>query len=426
MTPVSSIRSVGLITAVISLCFVGTVPTKSHGASPTATPAQSSAVFTLKQAVDSAWRRSVDAIESSGQIDLAKAESQVFQAWFAAPLSLAVSQREPYTAVARGERETSFDWVFPLWRSAYRQAGEVASAAEIELRQLAESALRLRLAGRVRELAALVRLADIELRESRRQTANLEQIAADVRRRVDAGDLAPADRMAVEAEWLASLVQSNAVEAALRVQLSAWRLLTGLPQPPDSVLAELISHPPYDDRLLVQHPERLLAVARVEWARRRVDLAQLKPAAAPELGLGLRQDQPRNGGDARHSVAVSIRIPIGGEPHLKSGVTAAIATRATAEVQLDRMVDRLASELMLARDRLDSEASQWHSALARAELLAERARLIEKSFRAGETSLAELLRALALQGESALALARREEIFGFARVQINQALGVMP
>jgi outer membrane protein TolC len=120
--------------------------------------------------------------------------------------------------------------------------------------------------------------------------------------------------------------------------------------------------PSHDEGLLAKHPEKLLSLARVEWARRSVDLAQLKPAAPPELGLGLRQDQPRNGGESRHSVAVSIRIPIGGEPFLKPGVTGAIAARGTAEAQVARTADRLASELTLARNRLASEASQLRSA----------------------------------------------------------------
>ncbi len=426
MAPVSSIQLVGLVTAFIAVSVSGTVSAEVRPASLTKAPEQNASTVTMRQAADSAWQRSIEAIESSGQADLAKAESQVFQTWFAAPLSLSMAQREPVTAVAGGARETSLGWVFPIWRSAYRQSGEDASAAEIEFRQLAESALRLQLAGRIRTLASAARLADIELKESQRHVANLTQIAADVRRRVDAGDLAPADRMAAEAERLAALVQLNAAEVASKAQLSAWRLLTGFVHLPDPESAEAPLGMPYDSRMLAQHPERLLSLARVEWAQRRVALAQLRPAAAPEIGLTLRQDQPLNEGNVRSSVALSLRIPVGGEPYLKPGVTAAIGARATAEVQVARTAERLASEVMLARDRLDSEASQLRSAQQRVDLLAERARLVEESFRAGESSLTELLRALALQGESALALARRQELFNFARLQINQALGVMP
>jgi outer membrane protein TolC len=426
VAPATSTRFVGLCLAILAPWLAATAPAQVRAASLPEASAQGGSKVTLRQAVDSAWLRSVEAIEASGQVEVARAESQVFQNWFAAPLSLAITQREPFTAVAGGDRETSLGWVVPLWRSTYRQAGEVASAAQVELRQLAESVLRLHLAGQVRSLASSARIADIELNESRRQTANLAQIAADVRRRVDAGDLAAADRMAAEAEWLASQIQLDSVEAVWKARRSAWRLLTGLPGLPESDPAEVSIDPSHDEGLLAKHPEKLLSLARVEWARRSVDLAQLKPAAPPELGLGLRQDQPRNGGESRHSVAVSIRIPIGGEPFLKPGVTGAIAARGTAEAQVARTADRLASELTLARNRLASEASQLRSAQQRAELLAERARLVEKSFRAGESSLIELLRALALQGESALALARRQEFFNFARLQINQAVGVMP
>ena len=58
--------------------------------------------------------------------------------------------------------------------------------------------------------------------------------------------------------------------------------------------------------------------------------------------------------------------------------------------------------------------------------LRERATLIDKSFRAGETPLPELLRALNTAAQAESAVARQTAALGLARARLQQSLGILP
>ena len=73
-----------------------------------------------------------------------------------------------------------------------------------------------------------------------------------------------------------------------------------------------------------------------------------------------------------------------------------------------------------------SAEAQLDAETARAGLLRERASLIDKSFRAGETPLPELLRALAAAAQADSAAARQTAALGLARARLQQALGLFP
>ena len=59
-------------------------------------------------------------------------------------------------------------------------------------------------------------------------------------------------------------------------------------------------------------------------------------------------------------------------------------------------------------------------------LLRERAVLLEKSFRAGETALPDILRALAAAAQAESSHARQQALLDQASMRLAQALGVMP
>ena len=79
-----------------------------------------------------------------------------------------------------------------------------------------------------------------------------------------------------------------------------------------------------------------------------------------------------------------------------------------------------------ARASLQSAQTQHDAETARARLLRERAALIDTSFRAGETPLPDLLRALAAAAQADSAVARQTAALGLARARLHQALGLLP
>jgi cobalt-zinc-cadmium efflux system outer membrane protein len=62
----------------------------------------------------------------------------------------------------------------------------------------------------------------------------------------------------------------------------------------------------------------------------------------------------------------------------------------------------------------------------RLALLRERAALIDRSFKAGETPLPELLRAFAAATQAEASFARQHAALGLARARLQQSLGMLP
>jgi outer membrane protein TolC len=97
-----------------------------------------------------------------------------------------------------------------------------------------------------------------------------------------------------------------------------------------------------------------------------------------------------------------------------------------AQTQAQRTRERLEADLALAQSQLSQSLAQLDAERERSTLLAERARLIDKSFRAGETALPEMLRALAAAASAESAYARQQVNHQLAIARLEQALGLLP
>ncbi|MBB4845813.1 outer membrane protein TolC [Paucibacter oligotrophus] len=377
--------------------------------------------FTMAQALDAAWARSLESAEASGRQRQAEAQQRVAGSWLAGAPTLEWSQREGRGAAAAGSRETEIGLALPLWRLGQAQQNAQAAQAESDWAAAAERAARLRLAAQLREQAGRLRLAEADARQAARQRQLLEELGGDVERRVQAGDLAPADAMAARAEMLSARTLEAEAQQSLATQRSAWALLSGaptLPEPEPIAAGE--------DAALEQHAEAQLAEAAVQRSRQRVKEVQAQRGSPPELGLGWRQERPGLGQAQQHSLALSLRLPLGQDPHSQPRLAAALAEQDLALLQQQRLRPQLEAELALARGQLSAVTLQLEAESERARLLSERARLLKKSFQAGESALPELLRALSAAAQAEAGAARQQAALAQARARLQQALGQLP
>lgn len=379
------------------------------------------ASYTLNQALEAAWQRSLEVSESRGRFARAQADLAVSQSWLAAAPAVSMGQREGRTGAPVGSRETELGMAFPLWRLGQRTAGEQAAQFQSGWVQVTEQVERLRLAGRLREAIGAWNLAEVELQQVERQVQVLEQLTQDVERRVRAGDLAPSDALASRAEWLAAQALASAARQALGVQKSKWHLLTGLA--PMKLQANVV---PASAQLPDNHPELVLASATMDLGQRRADLARVQRPDSPQLTLGMRQEHSGQGSSSQSSVVVALRVPVGGQIYQQPRIAAALGELDMAQTQAQRTRERLTAELELAQSQLDLGQAQLQAERERAQLLVERARLIDKSFRAGETALPEMLRAMAAAASAESGFARQQINHLTAMARLEQALGLLP
>jgi outer membrane protein, heavy metal efflux system len=294
-----------------------------------------------------------------------------------------------------------------------------AAAGELATAEATEAALRLKLAGEVRDAAwHLLGLTGEQFRAKLHENL-LMLLAEAVERRVKAGDLAHADTLAARAEWLEAVAQTTAIGQSLEAAERRWTLLTGLTALPDAT--ERTS----TDASSV-HPEARLAEQQAALARERMEQARASRREPPELVFTAREDRSAFGDPAQRSIGLALRIPLGSASRSAPLLANAMAERDVAQARATREAERIASELALARSALSAAEQQARAETQRATLLRERAQLIDLSFKAGESPLPDLLRALSAANQADAARSRAETQLGLARARLQQAQGLLP
>jgi cobalt-zinc-cadmium efflux system outer membrane protein len=373
------------------------------------------AAVSLGQAVDAAWQRAVTAQESRGREQIALARQTAASAWTPHAPAVEVSQRQGRSGVS----ETELGVFAPISTPGRRSALAAAAAADLELAQAGRRASRWRLAGEVREAAWSLETHRADLAAAREQVRLLQQLAADVDRRVQAGDLARADSLVARAEVLGAEGSMAELQQRVTSAKSRWRTLTGLDSLADPTEATMRA-------IEQEHPELALARLEVQRTRAQLDAVRQSRRDPPEVGLNWRQERSSDVQGRQNSVGVILRVPFGTDARSGPAEAAAVSELDLVRLQEERLRERHAADVRTAREALESTEQQVLKEQARLALLRERAQLLDKSFHAGETPLPDLLRAVGSAAQAEGALARQQSAVGAARARLNQALGVTP
>lgn len=371
----------------------------------------------LAEAVEGAWRRASQSVEVAGQARRAQAERAAASALWPAPPALEVGVTRDRRRAAGSARETEVGVVVPLWLPGQRAARLGQVDAEASSASAAADVARLRVAGAVREAAAEVALQRAEVASTQAQARDLQTLATDVERRVAAGDLARADALAAGAEYLAAATALAQAQQRLQAAELVWHTLTGLVQVPE------LSHASAPAQL--EHPALRAAGRRVELARQGVQVARTSRLEAPELVVRGRHESA-TGEPGTRGVGVALRIPFGTAGRNEPLTAAALSELELAEATERELRLQVEGEVAAARLAESSARRQLGDQARRAGLLRERAALLEKSFKAGETGLPDVLRALTAATQAEAEFARSQAALAQATSRLQQALGVMP
>lgn len=401
-----------------------TVPPPSATATPVAP--------TLAQAVEAAWQRATQAREAEGQARRAAAERVAISSPWAAPPALELSYRDDRWQTSAGRREVEAGLAWPLWLPGQRDARGAAVNADVDSSQAAVQAGRLHFAGLVREAAWGIAAHQAEADLADAQVRSLQEISEDVRRRVKAGDLAHADALAAQSEALAAQSAQWAARQRLNASYAQWKTLTGMALVPDLAQDTVPPYgsaavPPSASQFAVEtHPDARVAALAVERARKRLEVVATSQRDSPELLLRIRQDTPGRGESVQNSIGIGLRIPLGTASRNQPLQAAALSELDIALTLKQRTEERLDADAALALAQVRTAEQQLAADRQRSALLRERASLVDRSFKAGETSLPELLRALAAATQADISFSRQQAELGLARARLQQSLGILP
>ena len=399
-----------------------------------AQPAPPSPVTTLKQAFSSAWQRQPEAQSQAARQDAAIARRQAANSWTAEPASLELSVKSDRLNQNQGSREDAAGLAFPLWLPGER--ARTGALADAEQRATASRVLaaQLRTAASVRESFWQWQRARSEQDLARDRLSNAQQFAADVTKRVKAGDLARSDQHQADGAVASAELGLADADSALAGAVQQLRTLTGSASASNavaardaSVVAEPVPALPADLAALDSgHPLVTELLDRAELARRGAELARVQTRSNPELSLATARDRGLSSEPYQQSITLGIRIPLGSDSRNRAKLATAQADVIEAQAQLGLERERLLADLDGARARLDSAQAQMTAADKRAQLARESRGFFQKSFQMGETDLPTRLRIELEAGEAERQASRTRIDHAAAVSALRQAMGLLP
>lgn len=382
--------------------------------------AQQAIPFDLKSVVERAWERAAAARTLEGRRLEADASRAQSDSLFAGSPVIGLSNRSDRWTDHNGVRETEVSISAPIWLPGQRAAREALANAEAGQADAAIAALKLTIAGEVRERLWALAAIDAEVALAKQRAEAAAALESDISRRVKAGDLARADALLARQEALGAQaalreVETRRVEAAARLEV-----LTGVVVMPERYEEVQVGSAP--DR----HPRVLAAKAARERAERKLRFISATRRDAPEVGLNYRWDRGGSVAATDRSIGVSVRIPLATDARNLPRETAAQTEAATAAAEERTAIDSVQTDIRAAETALNHAESLSQLSTERLAVARDRAGLIQKAFDLGDQGLTELLRARAGAREAEIAHVRDRAALGLARARLNQSRGILP
>lgn len=375
----------------------------------------------LRTALDQAWEKSPQAQTLEARRAESDAQTVAANSLLPGAPAVILGHRGDQLNSNAGRREWEAGIAMPIWLPGQRDARQRQAQAGKDSLEAGISALRLKLAGELRETIWQVRQAQAQTQLDEERALTAKKLAEDVARRVRAGELAKTDLNLAQNEWRTAQAAILHSRNRLFQAQQAYATLTGTTALPDD-----ISESAQPKSLPDDHP--LLEEARqaIEAAQAQVRVASNSRRDNPEIELSTRRERGNLNDPYASTVAISLRLPLSTEARNLPLISAAQTALTGAHSEYTRVRFTLEYQRLQAEQAL--QAADQLLDLARQQRAAARENLdlIQKSFNLGESDLFTLLRARAAAFEAEQANNQQEIAQALAHARLNQAQGVLP
>lgn len=377
---------------------------------------------TIAVALDQAWSRHPQAVTFVARAAEAKARADLAASFTPTAPSLSLSNASDRLNADAGKDAWELELAVPLWLPGQRHARalEAANAAsEVQSRQVA---LRLQLAGELREAWWTLSGARLAVDLAQRRESAARALEADVMRRLKVGELARIDANLAQNERFSAEGELLEAKSALLQAEQAYRLLTGA-DAPNHLTEEKVATLLTTDSV---HPQLAAAQAAEQLAQARLGVAEKTRRDTPELALRLGRDRGDFSTPYANSFGVKLTIPFSSDARVRQERSAALVEVSQAQAEMVQARQRIEIDEVRARQGVELAQLQSLKAQERLKLTVDSLQLIEKAFSIGESDLAALLRARlnAFEAEAVVNRQRLACLQGISR--LNQSLGVLP
>lgn len=407
------------------------------GEAPTNASVPTSSI-TLGALFAAAWHRQPEAQALSAREEAARARREVANSWTAEPPAVELSTKTDRINRNAGSREHEVGIAIPLWLPGERDGVRSLADAESHSVSARVAAAKLRISAAVRDAYWSWERARIEVRLATDRLESARALAADVARRVGAGDLSRADAHQAQGNVAAALGELAERRHAWVAAQQALRAITGVTLPESanaadepalgvvSVPFEVVPPLPPDlGSIDSTHPAVTDLLAQAEVARRALDLARTQTRGNPEVLLATTRDRGQFGDAYQQTVTLGVRIPLGADARYRSKIASASAEALEVQSRMQLERERVLADLDAARRQVDLSKARLDAALERARLARETRGFYERSFNAGETDLPMRLR-IEFEATEAERQAGRARIDHAQSISsLRQALGLL-
>ena len=379
----------------------------------------------FQQALEAAWQLDSTARTVNAKQAEIAAKRQAASGWIAGAPSLSIAHRTDRLNRNSGLREYEAEVDLPLWDRSTQAAAKQQLSMEERIIAPSAQLAKLKLAGSLRSLMADDALAHLEHDLALRKVAESEQLAADIERRLRAGDVARLDAL----QALSSIIQARgqaaiALGAKQRI-LGRWKSATNLDQmAQQSAAPQSIASPA--PAVPQQHPAMLAGRAQLALAQAKLRLAETDRRDPMELALGITRERSAVGAASESNLRVVLRIPLGNDNRNMPRITSARTEVSLAQAELDTTERQLTLDISAALAALQTSQLLYKTMQERAQIVAQSQSLITRAYSLGERDLLARLRADSERYEADLAASRALAEQSRAAAQLQQALGLLP
>ncbi|MDA7414899.1 TolC family protein [Xenophilus arseniciresistens] len=391
-----------------------------------AAAAPPTASTSLKDAFDAAWQQQPEARALAQRRVAAQATQRAADTWTPAPMALELAHTSDRLNSNEGQREWEAGIAIALWRPGERSSSRALAEAQAQALERRADLARLQLAGRLREAWWPLAQARLNHQLADQQLQLAEQLAADVERRMQAGELARSDLL--QAQGSVAAARATQAEAA-QAQVEAaqrWQAVAGQPAAADAALQPEAEPAAEAAAAFDSHPRGAELAQRLAVAQASAALTQRQGAGNPEITLGTTRERGSFGERGRYALNIGLRLPFGQSARQEAQWASAQAEALELEAQLEQARLGLATEQHSLKARVAAMRVRLAAARQRAHLAEQTRELIDRSFRLGESDLPTRLRTHHEAVEAARQQAAARLELASAISQWRQSLGLLP
>jgi len=313
----------------------------------------------------------------------------------------------------------------PLWNIGQRDAersfaDQAETSAELQI-----LSSKLRVAGLVRGALWDMELQKIRYEQSKADLDMFVQLLNKVARRVELGDLPPADILLAKTEILQKKAIVTMAEAELMHARKRYNSITQSAKAPANFIEELT---PLTE-IKQNHPALVAISSQIERKQAELKTVKLIGSGQNNVAVGINSDRPSNNdprSNKTESFNIAVNVPFGGEAHLAPHLAA-------INVEVNRLIaerEQLLRDLEQAHHEAEHnlEVNQAEKVIAdELKQVAEQSlEMTELSFSVGEIDLLDLLKIQARTQQAVLNAKERDVILQRDKAIYNQAVGVLP